>query len=111
MSGSRAWRMASIAASVAAEHWQLGARFGQDIRYRARQSLLVRLDARIWGRRAKARSRKPGKVGQEVPLMYSLYFTSYAPSSIVESTKQRMCSTIRSLPLATEKNRTLMRKA
>src|SRR5262245_19356431 len=59
---------------------QLGAGSDRISNCRALLSLLDKLDTRIWGSRKK-RGRGSRKVGQGVPLMYSLYFTSYAPSS------------------------------
>jgi predicted ATPase len=90
-----------------AEHRQLAARFGQDIRVAA-------LCYRSWIRwmlgypeaalaDAKSAVREAREVGQGVPLMYSLYFTSYAliHCGEYEAANVQLDELI---PMATEKN-------
>jgi class 3 adenylate cyclase/predicted ATPase len=90
-----------------AEHRQLSARFGQDIRvaalcYRSwiRWMLGYPEAALADARRAVAEARE---VGQGVPLMYSLYFTSYAfvHCGDYQAADAQLTELI---PLATEKN-------
>jgi class 3 adenylate cyclase/tetratricopeptide (TPR) repeat protein len=97
----------AIAAYNPAEHRQLSARFGQDIRVAA-------LCYRSWIRwmlgypeaalaDAKSAVAEAREVGQGVPLMYSLYFTSYAfiHCGDYQGADARLDELI---PMATEKN-------
>jgi tetratricopeptide (TPR) repeat protein len=72
----------AIASYNPAEHRQLSARFGQDIRVAALcyrswiRWMLGYPDAALAD--AKSAVKEAREVGQGIPLMYSLYFTSYA---------------------------------
>jgi predicted ATPase len=97
----------AIASYNPAEHRQLSARFGQDIRvaalcYRSwiRWMLGYPVAALADAKRAVAEARE---VGQGVPLMYSLYFTSYAfiHCGDYQAADAQLDELI---PLATEKN-------
>jgi len=97
----------AIASYDSAQHRQLAARFGQDIRVAA-------LCYRSWIRwmlgspeaalaEAKSALAEAREVGQGVPLMYSLYFTSYVliHCGRYEAANEQLDELI---PLATEKN-------
>jgi class 3 adenylate cyclase/predicted ATPase len=97
----------AIATYNPAEHRQLSARFGQDIRVAALcyrswiRWMLGYPDAAVAdAKRAVAEARE---VGQGVPLMYSLYFASYA---FIHSGDYQAAGAqlIELIPMATEKN-------
>jgi class 3 adenylate cyclase/predicted ATPase len=97
----------AIASYNPAEHRQLSARFGQDIRVAALcyrswiRWMLGYPDAALAD--AKSAVAEAREVGQGVPLMYSLYFTSYAfiHCGHYQAADARLDELI---PMATEKN-------
>jgi predicted ATPase len=97
----------AIASYNPREHRQLAARFGQDIRVAALcyrswiRWMLGHSDAALAD--AKSAVAEAREVGQGVPLMYSLYFTSYAliHCGEYETANVQLDELI---PLATEKN-------